>query len=301
MIRAYVGKLGAGKTYAMVADARREFLARLCQVYTDMRSLRFPEQQFLAIDRLEDLRDVRSGLILLDEAQIGLSSRFWQKVPADVLHALAQLRKNGLDLYYTTQDLSRVDNQLRQITNEVVTCHRFRGFFIRQHRNEGQKRGGGISLSRFDPKIGELYDTLEVLTEQRLHLRAESPRLREARAAQAARGSRKRGRSLDRTVWCRTEPGGFCLTNVASRAIDGIQDRSFEAVPFADDRRMGYGDVESIVKRFLWLRDLGLRPDQVHEQVTFSHPWQPGFCPCCESFFSQPRNVFHDEPAASHP
>lgn len=74
----------------------------------------------------------QSICILVDEANLYFSSRFFMRVPPQILWLWSQNRKLRIDIYYTTQSFLRVDKALREITNYIIKprLYRFFGTFI---------------------------------------------------------------------------------------------------------------------------------------------------------------------------
>jgi len=162
MIRGYLGLPGAGKTFSMVNDAWQLFRKNPQQVYTNMAGLRFPEAIY--VDGLDGLLHVDNGLVLFDEAGVSLSSRYWQSVSRDLLMRFAQVRKNGLDLWWTSQHENRVDTVLREISNEYVRCQRTGRLLSKTTwLPEDKKAHVARSITPMSKTVYDLYDTLEVI------------------------------------------------------------------------------------------------------------------------------------------
>ena len=70
----------------------------------------------------------KNGILVLDEAGIWLNSRNWNKDKDDrqkILDVIAQLRKDGWDMYLLCQSLSQIDSQVREAFSEnIVYCRR---------------------------------------------------------------------------------------------------------------------------------------------------------------------------------
>lgn len=162
MIRGYVGLPGAGKTYTMVEDAWKQFRESPRQIYTNMSGLRCPEAIY--VDGLDGLLHVSNGLVLFDEIGVSLSSRYWQGVSRDLLMRFAQVRKNGLDLFWTSQHENRVDAVMREITNEYCRCARTGPLVVRATwLPEDKKNCLSRRVNKLNKQVYELYDTLEVI------------------------------------------------------------------------------------------------------------------------------------------
>lgn len=168
---AFLGLPGAGKTYSAVhylcAIRRKRPSAT---VYANI-PLRLPGlKPSLPMETVDDWVNARNGVILLDEAHILLGSREWsQKERARVAAKLGQLRKDGIQLLYTTHTAEKVDVRLRELTEEVryMTSvfgsggpfwYDVRGGFARTEKRQGfgfvWRRGDVDAAYRTDMLVG---------------------------------------------------------------------------------------------------------------------------------------------------
>lgn len=285
MIRCYAGNLGQGKTYSMVADALEQVQTKKCQIYTNMAGIKFPEA--IAFQNIEQIQEVSHGLVLLDEAAIVVPSQFWQDVGRDFLTRLNQMRKFGLDMYYTAQRGSDgVNTNLRAVTNEVVTCSK-NGSYLMQSRGHptDKKQAGGLP-KRFNPVVFALYDTLEVIKQSgesagRPEVAALSTvaRQREALARQrrsAAAGLTRRRPLLEEPLWA----GWWCTQThlrLCSEAKDALHWLKEEG--YFDESRNWRGQVVAELKRRSWLAEFGYGPDDAPVWCTPATPWLDGHDP----------------------
>lgn len=74
-----------------------------------------------------------NALICIDEASIVLPNYFWEKLPFDLLIRFAQVRKYGLDIYYTSQSWNHTVKRLRDLTNYAVKCTNHKFWFSYQY------------------------------------------------------------------------------------------------------------------------------------------------------------------------
>jgi len=279
MIRAYVGLLGSGKTVSLVRDALRRFRLDIPQVYSDISSLRFPEAVYLSAEHPEMVAQVSNGLVLLDEAQIVMDSRFWQRVPAEVLSALSQLRKNSLDVFYTTQVFEMVESRLRGLTNEVVYCKRLAGrWCLQQWRVPGTKEVVRKRVYRMDDRIFRLYDTLEIVGRRVGEGVAMSAALAAVRAGSRSvkpKHGRKTGAAAyDRPVFCHYDRS-VRLTREAKECRDWLFARGVTGPGWPDWADSVAGEL----RRRAWLADFGLLTDDVPVWCTYEDPWLAGWAP----------------------
>lgn len=281
MIRCYTGQLGSGKTSSMIQDVRREFASSLRQVYTNSRSLHFPEQVYLDIDHPEQLADVTTGIIVYDEMQIALSSRGFQSAPKEALQALAQLRKNGLDLYCTTQHINRLDTVLRELVSEHVQCRGFFGRWVLQtYTTVGDKKPFARKLRKITNEDYALYDSWEVLgnaVQKRIGESGALARLRRDRDAKRRGKSRPvTGDWFDAPIWLAPEQGRRIMTADARESLRYLLLKGLLSHGQTDWQER----VSMEVARRNWLKCFDLSAGDVPATTTYAHPWAAGCCPC---------------------
>ena len=161
MLRLYWGLQGHGKTYNMIADAVEKMKECPVHVYTNMAEARIPEAVYFC--DMQQIIGLSDGLILLDETGILMPSAFWQEAGRDMLVRLCQMRKRGLDMYYTCQRLTGTNVNLREQTNETVHCRKVGPLFFKATQQPDTKAGRMGSPRRYDPKIAALYNTFETI------------------------------------------------------------------------------------------------------------------------------------------
>lgn len=140
MIRAYTGLTGSGKTLSMVRDAsyhysnfRRPIFSNFkCKVFDVVdkfggmirkRTGKTIEATVLKNeDFIEKLLTTKDGLFLVDEAGFVFNNRMWKLLPFDLVARFQESRKVGIDIFYTTQNIMRVDKVLRDLTHIQVMC-----------------------------------------------------------------------------------------------------------------------------------------------------------------------------------
>jgi len=129
MIRAYIGLLGEGKNFSMVADAIDQIKKGRRVISNFPINFRYWKKSYSSIYKAgKDFEDSflseENALFLIDEAPIVLPNYYWNKLPGEFLLKFAQSRKYGLDIFYTSQGFTHTVKRLRDITNEVVRCER---------------------------------------------------------------------------------------------------------------------------------------------------------------------------------
>jgi len=117
--------------------------------------------------RVEDIRNIKEGIILMDEAHVYFNSRKWKDLPEETLRLLAQHRKKGLHIEGTVQHVNRLDVVMRELIDYWYTYEKKRFFFVRWEFDLDQDKQKKFPLSRRyffkKKKIFEAYDTLETI------------------------------------------------------------------------------------------------------------------------------------------
>jgi hypothetical protein len=103
MVIVFTGKPGAGKTLSAV---RYIFKDRRKTVFTNVK-LQIPDKNIIQISpsNLSVLKKLRDGIVFVDEANFVFSSRFWTRIPKDIIRFWAMHRKCGVDLILTSHSL----------------------------------------------------------------------------------------------------------------------------------------------------------------------------------------------------
>jgi len=161
MIRGYFGLPGSGKTYSMVRDIQYE--GRGKRIYSNFKIDVPNAKEIILLDKPIDLKKCHDGIVLLDEAGLWLPSFIWKKIPEDLIWKLAQVRKAGLDLWYTAQNPARVVKVLRELTYESVYMEKWFMFFVARVRSEIQGNLISWRVLPFSKAIAERYDTMELI------------------------------------------------------------------------------------------------------------------------------------------
>jgi len=157
MICAFVGSLGAGKSYSMVELGLR-YLADGYRVYSITPDIVYAET--VDIDDVPKLvsfaADTRQdSVLLMDEAGLLLFSRDWAREGMKpILQFIITSRKRGFHIFYTAQYKAMVDKVLREVTTDVVYCMKFGPFGFRFYHPQLE-----VELYRFSPHIWKLYDS----------------------------------------------------------------------------------------------------------------------------------------------
>lgn len=163
MIDAFTGLPGQGKTYHMTKKAYRYCKLKKKDVYANYK-LDFGEKlnhRVHYFKELSELENVTNALILVDEAGIYLPSQSWKDIPFEFIRKIRQHRHDGLDLWYTAQDLQDVATYLRRITQFEHKFSRVFKICCEKIINPRSKAKYGFNISIIDKKVYKMYDTTE--------------------------------------------------------------------------------------------------------------------------------------------
>jgi zona occludens toxin (predicted ATPase) len=155
MIEAFTGLPGQGKTYNMTRRAIK-VMAKGRKVYANYQ-LKGSEY----FKELSELVGVKDALILVDEAGIYLPSQAWKSIPFEFIRQLRQHRHDGLDLWYTAQDMQDVATYLRRLTQFQHDFSRIWKVYYGKTTNPRNREKYGFEIGYITPKVYQYYDTTE--------------------------------------------------------------------------------------------------------------------------------------------
>lgn len=119
-----VGRRGSGKTL-LATEIACERMRAGQKVYAnysivDRRNGNCAGRVHSMIDTL----DLRDCTVVIDEANLWVSSREWSKIPTQVITGWQESRKTGVSFIFTSQHESRVDLIIRELVDWVYICER---------------------------------------------------------------------------------------------------------------------------------------------------------------------------------
>lgn len=155
MIEAFTGLPGQGKTYNMTRLALKQ-MARGRKVYAN-----YKIEGAEYFKELSELIGLKNALILIDEAGIYLPAQAWKNIPFEFIRQIRQHRHDGLDLWYTAQDMQDVATYLRRITQYMHDFQKFGFLFYEKTTNPRTKVRYGFNFSILNKKVYSKYDTTE--------------------------------------------------------------------------------------------------------------------------------------------
>jgi hypothetical protein len=173
MVEGFIGLPGSGKTYLLSRKGLEDLKAGK-EVYANFSlkgAKRFTKlSQVIEIIKRKLLAKEKINMtILIDEINLSFPSRMWNKVPGWVLYFFSQTRKFGLDIYYTSQALARVDKVIREISNFVWIVKPFLFGFHRaskimpEDNDHVKKDVFETKWFRIRPEVYTQYNTYEIL------------------------------------------------------------------------------------------------------------------------------------------
>lgn len=122
MLVAIFGQMGLGKTLMMTILANY-LVEKLPQIPF---FANYEVQKAKAIRGVKHLLTIEDGLICLDEFWVSMDSRAW-KNNVFLTRWINQTRKKNLLCMYTTQSFGQIDVRVRNATDLLIFCERFKG------------------------------------------------------------------------------------------------------------------------------------------------------------------------------
>lgn len=171
-VTAFVGMPGGGKTYAL-AEIGTRALARGERVYSNAG---FDLQGTEVISTFDEFAALQGpAVVVWDELPLYFNARKWQEFPDAMLYKFTQIRKDGLQLYYSAIHEAMIDTNIRRITFWYYHCRAITGRFLirklyppEEFRRQGQKAMGSDWVWVRD-SVARAYDTdRKVAVPQRL-------------------------------------------------------------------------------------------------------------------------------------
>jgi hypothetical protein len=167
-----VGRMGSGKSYMAVRMAYRRLQAG-ANVATNFTMKLDGDPtitgHWIQWNGWEDFAELENCVVIIDEAQLYAPSNKVLNFPTVARWKLAQARKFRLDVYWVSQHENRVNSVLRDLTHMIYVCQAWMGgkvFVAYGYEPENIRRKGSHIdrlTYRFELKIGELYDTLQII------------------------------------------------------------------------------------------------------------------------------------------
>lgn len=148
-IKGIIGLPSVGKTYLMVKMAKEAHEEGI-PVYSNFKlgyeDESTPEGIFYW-NELEQLEEIEKGLIIIDEPQVYMNARNWDKFSSAMQYKFQQHAKDGLNILFAVQHQDRIDTVVREIVQT----------WIRVDRYFGTERTSGFVFglfkeSRYDPE-----------------------------------------------------------------------------------------------------------------------------------------------------
>lgn len=159
-VTAAVGLPGSGKSYYLV---ERVLAAQKAGIPT-YSNAGFDVKGTEIIGSFREFAEIKGpAVIAFDELPLFFNARKWMTFPDGMLYKLTQIRKDRIELYYSTISLRMVDVVLRQLTFEVVHCRHIAGRLMRRvHKNPEEWGGETLRVSWVwrRREVEQAYDTM---------------------------------------------------------------------------------------------------------------------------------------------
>jgi len=161
MVEGFTGLPGSGKTYYATKKAL-EAIRDGRPVYSN-----FDIIGARRYTRLQEVLAVRHGVIVVDEINLVCPSRFWNSFPPEMAYFWSQTRKFGLDIFWTSQHVDRVDKIVREISNFVWQITSWplgwknAQCYIPEHLHKEKRKSVAGEFFHPSRKIWENYDTFQ--------------------------------------------------------------------------------------------------------------------------------------------
>jgi hypothetical protein len=216
-----VGRMGSGKSYFAVRMAYRRLLAgaNVCTNFTmqfeqlcDRAGCEHEDciaaqlagrwRRFVGWEQLIELEDC---IVIVDEAHLYAPSNKTLSFPDDARWKLSMARKYRLDLYWLTQHENRVNTVLKDLTNMMYVCASWFSaafFTAKGYEPEHMRRKDkhiDRKVYRFNLKIAKLYNTLEILEADGVHV-GKGTRISELAQARNAKNGAPTKAPIDRNA-----------------------------------------------------------------------------------------------------
>lgn len=134
MITGYIGDKGSGKTLSMTIKLYHDYELKNRMIYSNMgfkfKNFRYINKEFYDDFKAADFQ-INDCAFVVDEAHVFIDSRRSMSSRNIIFSKfITQSRKRGVDMFYTTQDVSyerfmtsgQVELRLRKLTDEVILC-----------------------------------------------------------------------------------------------------------------------------------------------------------------------------------
>jgi len=124
MFDLFVGGIGQGKTYCMVAMAYEAPKDEFKNVFANL-DLMIPGKNCVKWRNFEQIADANCGVLLIDEADMWINSRKFATLDDTARDVLKEHRKHHIRIVATTQHVTFIDKVFRILCDRVCLVRRY--------------------------------------------------------------------------------------------------------------------------------------------------------------------------------
>jgi len=154
-IHIITGLTGTGKTYFMTRLAQK-MVQDTKQSWSLFANYHLKQDAFTIkpeyFDNPMAFLDMERAIVLIDDGAIWFGSRQWSKLPWEVQHKIINNRKDGIQVFVTTQFFESLDRTFRENCHKYYECEKIMG-----SGEHAAKIWGIIRVRRFPPRT---YDKI---------------------------------------------------------------------------------------------------------------------------------------------
>lgn len=115
------GVAGSGKTLLITRLAYTDY-KKGATIYPNYEVIFDENDNVNRWQNIDELYNLTSGVILIDEAVRLMDARRWQSLPVGFTEKIATHRHDHLDIYTTTQSINHIDLRVRSNVHTLYTC-----------------------------------------------------------------------------------------------------------------------------------------------------------------------------------
>jgi hypothetical protein len=161
-VTAFVGMPGSGKTYSLAQiglKAMSQGKRVVCNAGFDLRGAE-------VLSTFDDFAALEGPVtVVWDELPLYFNARKWSEFPDSMLYKFTQIRKDGIQLYYSAIHEQMIDVNIRRITFWFWHCRAYpfgvlaRSMWPPEQFRKAKQKPMRRKLSVLDTRVTDAYDT----------------------------------------------------------------------------------------------------------------------------------------------